>query len=236
MSGEVSVHIAKGGSRLSESSGLVRTFDPQWLIPPLFLDLAEDHISRDIKSARLGEIVLTTGEVTLRDFKGLISILGQNSIRSRISNSNTLKVDETMLGLVGVADPKSATNAQKQAAKGAAFELILDIIKAIPNRAQYTIRDKDTIIWGLLREEGLIVSYEEIMLTHGASIPGIWNVVGLLDGHPDEEPAEGDQQAPTAEAFSNTIPSLASFGRKTMGRPYGTFAVTPLMIFRELPA
>lgn len=234
--GSVNLHIAKLGVNETGTVGLTKKFDPQWLAPLLLLDLANDQdlINRDAASAHLGELVLFQGELEIRDFRTTRAVLSAESLKSRLAN--TLKMDnKELLSIVGVEEGKEPTRAQMSAARLATIQMIIEIIGAMPGRAQVILKpEMGGRAWGVLREEGMIVSHEEIALTHGSSIPGTWISIGLLDARPDAEPPDAPSVLPTPEGFINTSTALNLMARKFVGRPYETYAITPLMIFRDI--
>ena len=63
----LNVKIVKAdGSEIGKTSSTTR-IDPQWLLPLLFLDSAQQLIHRDIEAAPIGSLVLSTGRLIVTD-------------------------------------------------------------------------------------------------------------------------------------------------------------------------
>jgi hypothetical protein len=123
-------------------------------------------------------------------------------------------------------------------------DLLLEMLSVLPHTVHASIMTEHESVWASLREEYLVTSASELVLTHGASIPGEWAMVGILNGRPDFGETEFQQMI--AEGRSNLPPGLmnsaiglmaqtmAPIIRTTLGRPASSFAVTPLLIFRSV--
>jgi hypothetical protein len=84
----------------------------------------------------------------------------------------------------------------------------------------------------------------DIVLKHGSIVPGKWFMLGVLDGLPDyaanpDRPGELNEGELAVVRLADTVAGkavahLAPITRNLLGRPRGTFAMTPLMIFRQV--
>jgi hypothetical protein len=245
----LSVAVVKGDYKEGENLTLIRKFDPQWLAPLRFLDLAQDLIERDISNASLGQIIICQGSVAFHDYRLLLEVLKDRAIRGRITNDANTDYIQTINNLGVTTEEYNKKNAaDKQKLRKQAAELIWGVVTSLPLRPQMVLEGEHGRIWGVLREEGMIMSYDELAITHGPTIPGEWTVVGLLDARRDPPPEEAPAAVPTAEEAVPNAPAItspegqttASGGvsgmiRKIVGRPADTYAVTPLMIYRTLP-
>jgi hypothetical protein len=70
-------------------------------------------------------------------------------------------------------------------------------------------------------------------LTFGATIPGTWRMVAVLDARPDPAPPKL-LEFPAASHGRRLATDLQDFARQQAGRPWNAFGVTPLMIYRAL--
>jgi hypothetical protein len=77
----------------------------------------------------------------------------------------------------------------------------------------------------------------DLIIKHGAKVDGRWNVIGILDASIDTEPQQQTTPIPDVQSTDN-LPAMAKrmapWIRRNLGRPYGAFGMTPLMIFREV--
>jgi hypothetical protein len=99
-------------------------------------------------------------------------------------------------------------------------------------------------VWANLREEFMVTPPSELVLTHGTSMPGEWAMLGILSGRPDHGHIEHQQKL--AEMGSALPPGvmnsaigllaqqMAPMIRMALGRPANAYAVTPILVFREV--
>src|SRR4051812_39282654 len=61
--GGLDLKIVKMDSTEGETKALTRRFDPQWLLPLRFLDLAKEMLVRDVSKAGIGQLILASGSL-----------------------------------------------------------------------------------------------------------------------------------------------------------------------------
>jgi hypothetical protein len=109
----------------------------------------------------------------------------------------------------------------------------------IPHTVQAQLTG-DHDVWSTLTHSGLTQNSSDLLLSHGTSIPGTWNMIGILDARPDPltdliNPPPLDMENPS-EMGTKILKLLSPISRNLLGRPVTSFAVTPLIIFREIKA
>jgi hypothetical protein len=79
-----------------------------------------------------------------------------------------------------------------------------------------------------------------LLLKHGVGIEGTWSMLGVLDALPisgfDEMKADLSQvtAAESLGALGLLLGKLGPAIRRMLGRPDGSYGITPLLIFREV--
>jgi hypothetical protein len=86
----------------------------------------------------------------------------------------------------------------------------------------------------------------DLVLKHGAYVPGKWRMLGVLDARPESEvdPANAGQLNNLEKAVANlagtpigrVTAQLSPQVRRLLGRPRLAFGMTPLLIFRGVSA
>ena len=85
----------------------------------------------------------------------------------------------------------------------------------------------------------MVTKTSDLLLKHGSIIQGEWAIVGVLDAMPDGgAPAEG-YDAEFASLLGGSVIGTAAahlgpVARNMLGRPAGSYGMTPLLIFREI--
>jgi hypothetical protein len=233
----VNLHVAKMDTALSGQTAQTRQFDAQWIAPLSFLDRANERgmISRGLDQARIGRLVLVTGELALFDLSVIQSMWGISHVKTILINA--MAGAQTQL----VSRPERR-KLEKPSARKASPELeaAIELLKLSPHRVLATIRAGGQCVWSSLTENGLMVPASDLMLKHGIAISGLWSMVGVIDALPDDingESAHQSAQAGAAESlgsFGVIIGGLAPAIRGMLGRPKDAFGMTPLLIFREV--
>ena len=210
--------FVKMENKQDESSALTRTYDPQWLLPLLFLDKAHHKFQTDFQNASLGQLVLTIGQPLIVDTSLLQSLYGkptlqQIAIKKALKQAEENEVefnhDETML--------------------------LLDAVTETGPQIQMHFLSTGGCSWCTLRQDGLITPASELAMKHGAMVAGEWRFVGIKDadlgiGTPPDHISEILEHAP----FTNEAATILAGMRGMFGRAAHFYGVTPLLIFREI--
>lgn len=251
--GKLDLKIVGINQKEGKKTGLVRKFDPQWLIPLLFLKEAQKIIARDIEAARIGQLVLMSGSLTISDLSILrllwdVQFVQQSMVQGaeidpsaaeflmqlpQLSQSPKLPRPRQKRDRDTRTPDRPPANPILEQVRG-----LLEIIKVMPHGIMATLERKpDQKLWCSLRDEWMIVSSSDLMLNHGSTISGEWNVVGVLDARPEGAGNSSDDVQPEINPITPLLGILQAFGplaRQLLGRPSGSFGVTPLLIFREI--
>jgi hypothetical protein len=240
----LNVKIIKGDGTETAKSSTVTKFDPQWLLPLLFLEEAQDMIHRDITSAAIGSIVLTSGRLIVTDL----------SILKEMWSSTTMK--QFILDKVSAEEQKPAGNRHDRRSTAARpvkkeiteQEVALEILPLLPHSPQINIVTPDYAVWATVEPQYMAGTVADITLKHGGKVAGSWSMVAILDARPFEvhdNPEDHDYDdimsgldKARIGMFSDNVwkiaTELAQPTRQALGRPIISYGVTPLIIFREI--
>lgn len=225
-----------------------RTYDPLWTNALTFMDFADDRglIHRDISAARIGQIVMIKGHVALFDFSLLRKAWDLPAVRRALTGqqANT----EANKGENRHFKRRSAALGQqhKQVAP-TEMEMAIDLMTIVPHLVQSSVNNEHVAAWSTLREEWMTIPPADLLLKHGASVPGEWGLIGVLDALPDDPELLIESLGLTNRVVEQALAGskLNQMGfhfagglvppiRQLLGRPAESFGVTPLMIFREI--
>lgn len=222
-----------------ERDAAERTFDPLWTNARTLLDYlaARDLIQRDVHAARLGQFVLATGSLIVLDVTMLKTAWDKPTVKRRIlqgAEGNTLP-----------AKPKGKGRHGPQSQEKLDAQLLIELLTVFPHSIQAHLIGDDFSAWYSLAESSLVGMSSDLVLKHGALVPGEWNVLGIMDARPDpRDPADDDEAGLTAfdlavadsagTAIGNVAARIAPIARQLLGRPRQSYGMTPLLIFREV--
>jgi hypothetical protein len=191
--GGIDIKIVKGDQKEGEKSELTRRFDPQWLIPLIFLRETQSMLVGDITKARIGQFVLMSGALTILDLSILRLLWDVPFVQSSIA-AGAKSEDMTAITALTRHDRRAArARGSAASTKNPALEYvqnILNVVKVMPHGILANLVDKyKREFWCSLREDALIVPSSDLMLKHGTTMSGEWSAVGILDAVPDKEGA-----------------------------------------------
>ena len=236
----VSVKVISADGTETGRQSTTRRIDPQWLLPLLFLDQAQDMVQRDITAAAIGSLVLTQGRLVVTDLRILQELWKAPAMKKFILAQ--MKKAETDAAQSNRQDRRAAT---KKAAGANDADLVLDMLPMMPHSPQVNIVTENYAVWATIDPGSLVGTVEDIMLKHGAKVAGGWSMIGILDARPWEQREDGDYEEWLSfddklhiGMFTDNVwkvaTDLAQHVRTALGRPYLSYAVTPLIIFREI--
>lgn len=225
-------------SSIKFDEALDSDYDPFWLNGlNLYNDLDDRGLlRRDLDKARIGDIIVVKGSLSVLDFGMLKFAWKSGALKQMV----TPKLDPL---------PSNATGAARKARKEEEAEierntvLSIDVINSMPHTVQATLTTAGNSIWCTLGGDAMVGSSSDILLKHGFAIQGEWSMVGILDAIPDDEqsavplgsaPINVKVVQAAGTLFGIMVASLAPIVRNLLGRPADYYAVTPLLIFREV--
>ncbi|WP_370308293.1 hypothetical protein [Sphingobium abikonense] len=229
-SGELAVPaIAKGKVDQSADSSIGREYDPAWLAPLNFLDElnCRNLIQRDIEASRIGQFVLVSGSLSVTDLQLLAGVWKDPTIRKQMS-ANMSEGETTQ----NRAARRSSHQKRRQEVNEA--EIALSLINQMPHYVQATVGTGLNSAWCNLEPQHMRIPLGDFALKHGAHIPGEWHAIGILDARPESD--DDDYDIPYQNGLGSAYMQLAFPLRFMMGRPIGTYGITPVLLFRQLAA
>lgn len=212
-------------------------FDPLWSNARAFLDNLSEHnlLSRSLEQANIGQFVLAKGYLGIRDLAMFKEAWKLSSVQKKVR-----------VGSISGQKNRNMTAAQKAAAReqDENTALFFDMIQIMPHAVHaQLITTQETearMVWCTLNQNYLVSPPSDITLAYGGMMAGEWSIVGVLSAHPEFLTPSLDQQFDT-EMFGLTESvvgqvsnALAPIVRFALGRPSAAYAVTPLLIFREV--
>jgi hypothetical protein len=242
-SGSVGLEVSPDthGSESSE-----RVYDPLWTNALAFLDYLDEAglIKRNAADTLIGQFLLAKGSLSVIDFTLFKGIWQMQATKNAILSGANANVQSL---------PQNRQQQRRAASKVAppsiqpdkdVVDAGLALIGLLPHaiQARLSVAGTDQMIWTSLREDALVVSAADLLLKHGTSIAGTWNMLGILDARPDgnEDGTTADNEASAAtlanSPFLLIMKSIFPIIRPLLGRPFPAYGMTPLMIFREVSA
>ena len=181
--GGVNVHVAKLDGSVGTQTTQTRQFDPQWLAPLSFLDQAGQRgmIIRGLDSARIGQLVLVTGDLTVFDLSLFKELWPLQSVRSAILGA--------AMSTEGATAPSPSRHERRRQERekpsssqlASPFEAGFELLKVLPHGMLAVIRHGGLDVWSSLREADMVVSPSDLLLNHGVRIAGSWAMLGIRD-------------------------------------------------------
>lgn len=230
--------VAKGEAEFTDKLGAKtsrkkqNTFDPRWATAVNFLDELETRglISRSIDDAVLGQIVLAKGALKVRDFGSLKEIWRKPSVQAamRAGNDQSPEMNRQQRR----AQERKKT---KEAEQPNELDMFLDITDVLPHTVQAEIIAQQKT-WSILDEQALSGAPSDFALKYGGSIQGEWALLGVLEAKPDgvDIPEEIVETNGLEDIGDTLFGMLEPITRQMMGRPSQSYAIFPLLIFREI--
>ena len=218
----------------SGSETMERSYDPFWTNALTFLDFLTEHglVQTDIEEAALGQLVLIKGELTVLDLAIFKEAWGLKTVQQAVKAGQPSSGNNNKTGRP--SGPKMPNEA----------DILLELLGVLPHSVHASLEAENNTIWAALHDEFLVTPASEIVLTHGWRMPGEWAMIGILNARPDLGANDFQQRlaAITADlpaglmnsAIGQMAKVLAPMIRMALGRPLNAYAVTPLLVFREV--
>ena len=214
---------------------LERVYDPFWTNARLFLDaLTErDLIQRDIGAAEVGQFVLAKGWLSVLDLAMFKDAWKLPTVQRKVREGATPAKKASLM----TAGERKAHQEQKDNT-----DMMLEMIQIMPHSVHATMitsAENPKMVWCTLRDEYLVIPASDIVLAHGAMMPGEWTIMGILNAQPEFATPEPDRDVDQTPGFMQSVVGqvsklIAPVVRVALGRPAAAHAITPLLIFREV--
>ena len=226
MSGDLNLGVAKAGTKLagtfSESSE--ETYDPFWAHAYSFLQDLEANFAVPLDVARMGSLVKFNGWVQFLDLK-MMRNLWEPTFRAFLSQTS------------GTGQPAPSASRKKRREQQRsepkmpdAMKFGLDVLKEAPHLLHLTFLAKDGFrFWSAVQPDYLTISSDALTMKFGATVDGVWTVVGIVDG------GIGDAPEPWSinPVLDGVVTAMAGL-REAIGRPKNYWGPTPIAIYAPL--
>ncbi|MEK6419991.1 MAG: hypothetical protein V4801_10320 [Burkholderia gladioli] len=217
-----SIKILSGESSGTDlvERGLERLFDPSWLAPVEVLNKLDElsFVHRDIGDAPISGLFMSNCKMSIMDIRMLQEVwdhIGDYALMNEISAMDL--------------PPKEK---QRRIAEGKKTnEHVVKVVQKLPHAIQASFAVDHHQLWSTLDPENMLINADDLALKHGAQVPGNWYVLGIVDARPDPEIETGHVEL---HGLSLAMETMLSAFRDLMGRPHGSFGVTPIAIFRPV--
>ncbi len=226
-----------GGRKTTEgrNESSKQVYDPQWTNVLTFLDFLQDRdlLQRDIKEARIGQIGLFRGSLTIVNAAILKIVLASAFVREQITTQQIFIITQQFQAnqLVPPTPETIRTNVNGN----------LDTICTVPivNYGKSVVGENT--IWYPLRDEFVVGSIGDLILKHSTNVSGEWHILGVVDAVPDEffpltieQFVMGTDTETPMQSMESFVERLARVSRTILGRPSAAYGVTPIVIFRQI--
>lgn len=143
-----------------------------------------------------------------------------------------------MGGILAEQQTQSIVNIKEKARKSAevkkSFGSLAEILQRLPHSLQGSLQDFDGhSSWYTLKPEFLTINPEDLIFKCGCDIPGIWQVVCIVDAYPDDI-LKIDHSRFFSNAIESAMRQMVGGMQTAFGRPPERWGITPLMIFRTI--
>ncbi|OXE35547.1 MAG: hypothetical protein CGW95_13135 [Phenylobacterium zucineum] len=228
------------------SHSMERAYDPFWTNALTLLDFLTERklIQTEISEAALGQFVLVRGRLMMLDLTMFKDAWVLSAVQQAVRAGDNTQAANPQ----GNNRHERRSQGRQQPARNpmpADADIALELMGILPHTVHATVSGVNgETTWAVLRNEFMVTPSSELVLTHGSGIPGEWAMLGILSGQPDI--GETELQKHLAQV-AQTVPAglitsgvglmmqlLSPLIRTALGRPATAFAVTPLIIFREV--
>jgi hypothetical protein len=239
--------VAQGQAALDQTNtsderdATEHTYDPLWRNALDLRDYLEEEglINRDITAANIGQFIIASGELTV-----LNAAVMRETWVSPILRAGAVKQAMNVAQAKCRANPANAAlkgpdkaKAERTAMETAKFnaEVAIDNLKYYPHSINCIIKGDGFSAWAPLHEEGITGAATDLALMHGSEVPGLWNLLGILDARPSPIPAQEiilPSEVPLH--FAPSIKNFANMAGTLLGRSPEAYGMTALLLFREV--
>jgi hypothetical protein len=247
--GKVDLQVAgvKQGDSAKSSSAIEHLYDASWSVPLDVLALLDKNglVNDGLDGTKVGQLVIIRGDLELVDIRLLRDLWAPIFELWSHNESEAVKALQKQVNSI-VSAPN--TRVQKKQLTAAAAEAratvdstsvqmgrVLKILEKLPHALHASLRDpvSGEKIWMSLDPTNLTTNVDDFALKHGASIPGDWSVVGILDAFPDP-----DRSTPevSGAAIHDIMRFVTDFMQNLLGRPAAAYGLTPIAIYRTVVA
>ncbi len=222
---EGNLGVAKAGTKLAgtSSESSEETYDPFWAHAYSFLQDLEANFAVPLEAARIGSLVKFNGFVQFLDLK-MMRNLWEPTFRAFLSQTS------------GTTQPIPSSRKKRREQQRPeqkipdAMRFGLDVLKEAPHLLHLTFLSQDGFrFWSAVQPDYLTISSDALTMKFGATIDGVWTVVGIVDGRIGDAPAPWSIN-PVLDGVATAMAGL----REAIGRPKNYWGLTPIAIYAPL--
>ncbi|MCE0845998.1 hypothetical protein LVQ79_10620 [Buttiauxella sp. A2-C1_F] len=215
------------GARMNASEawsrGQERVFDSTWSVPLNLLDKLSEtgRIKTSLNDAKLGDLVL---------IKGMMKIFDAQMVHLCMPIVKKIKINE----LKNEKTPQVKIALKKEIAD---LENAEEMVKILPPTTHIDFADScGNLSWMSVEPTNLTTTLSDVSLKYGPFIPGEWCILSIVDAYADDNKLDNpDAPYPTvSNDLKRGMEPMLLMMKGLMGRPSGSFGITPLIIFRGL--
>jgi|HubBroStandDraft_1064217.scaffolds.fasta_scaffold16844_3 hypothetical protein len=199
--------VIKGETKATdtESTGIEHTFDASWAIPI--------EVLARLNGLRLVRPSLGGAQLgTIAQLDGFLRIIDYAAVKDMWEPIMTMIVGQDKPGL----------------------REIVELLKSIPHTMHAHFLTDNGFLWASLEPENLLLPPADIVLKHGGTVGGSWKILFILDAYPSRDSTPELRSWDAGQATDGVMNAIHEL-RKQIGRPFGWYGVTPLMVYREIP-
>lgn len=224
---EIKAGIPLVGGRTNASEAWSRTqervFDSSWSLPlNLLAKLSEDQrVKTSLSGSRLGDLVL---------IKGMMKLFDAQMVHLCMPILKRIKINELKNEKNGLA--KSLLRDEI-----AGLENAEEMVKMLPPTTHIDFADSEgNFSWMSVEPLNLTTALSDVSLKYGPFIPGQWHILCIVDAYADDEKVDNpDAPYPSVtNHLKEAMEPMLLMMRGMMGRPQGSYGITPLVIFRAV--
>jgi len=221
---EASLSLFKGGRQSKDSitHSEYRVYDSSWAqILDFISSVSKSGKISDIYSANLGQFVQLRGNIKIRDMRlmddvwNILEVMGIDSFTQ-------------------ASVQKAATKEKRREAdmQRKLFKYAFGMLQKMPQPLTLSMTDGASTTWASLAPENMTINPMDFIFKHGTNIAGEWSVIGVLDGVPEDY---SEFNAPLFDdvEFGGAVDSVIDV-IKQFGRPSSAYAITPLVLYRNV--
>ncbi|EEO27644.1 hypothetical protein [Oxalobacter paraformigenes] len=199
------------------TNSIERQYDATWHRTISFLQELNERgfISHDLTDASLGGIAL---------IKGRLQILDIRMIKDMWDS-----IFEYQLNQMPENTTSERQNKQKMRTE---LKLTANVAKSMPHTIQLRCFNDKTDSWATLKPEGLIINPDDLAYKHGASIPGEWIIICILDAYPDS--SDDTVFPPILNDMEVGMLKMLIQMKVMLGKSFNSYGITPLVIYRPI--
>lgn len=210
-----------GESKSGETAtrGIESQFDTSWSIPLEVINELDGRgfVSKDVATANLGQLVLIRGRLQIVDLR-----MAQELWEPILSLQAGQMKSEAKTPSERKSALKHAEDSKQQ----------IKLISKLPHTMQMRLLNPEFQAWSTLKPSALTINSEDLAFKHGASMPGEWLTLAVLDARPSDD---DDFVVPErlGDVESGMLQMLLGL-RMFFGRHTLDYGVTPIAIFRAI--